>query len=48
VIYLLKEQREILKKAINDACPFGPHDPRKEKLDFLDNELRFWDDLKNF
>jgi hypothetical protein len=49
VVYLLKQQRKILNKIIEDGIGrLGPHDPRKEKLDFLEEQIQFWNNPKNF
>jgi len=49
VIYLLKQQRKILNKIIEDGIgTLGPHDPRQKKIEFLEEQIRFWNNPKNF
>ena len=49
VVYLLKQQKKILNEIIEKGIgKLGPHDPRKEKLDFLEEQITFWNNPKNF
>ena len=49
VIYLLKQQRKIMAKIIEDGMgKLGPHDTRQEKLNFLEEQIQFWNNPKNF
>lgn len=49
IIYLLIQKIKVLEKIVDDSIgSLGENDPRKEKLDWIDGELKFWLDPKNF